>query len=167
MVEQYKVEKWIWTDADFEQMNWHDTRVYAVAFAADAYEIIFDIDYIFEWIHPTKGETYFRFWIAPATLVFENVYDIEMNLSETDFELDFVERKEPRKPKNAEFINRETEWLWLLEAQRGSIGFHSAGYKQYIRKNPVFGQAQSLEMDERGGISFHRGRLNENVSANK
>ena len=161
MLAEYEMEKWIWTGADFDQMGWHDSQVYAVAFLPEIFELTLDIDYIFEWVHPEPNETYFKFWVAPATLVFENVYDIKLELDEPDFELDAVERKDPRKPKNAEYIGRETEWLWNLEAHRGGIEFRSVGYKQYIRQKPIFGQAQKLETNIRGGISFYRGRLDE------
>jgi hypothetical protein len=159
MIKQYEIEKWIWTDADFEQMGWHDCQVYAVSFLLNTFELILDIDNIFEWIHPASNETYFKFWIAPATLVFENVYEIKMELDEPNFELDFIGREEPRKPHNADYINRNTEWVWNLEAHHGRMSFRSVGYKQYIRKNPILSQIQMLEMDERGGTSFQRGQL--------
>ena len=161
MVDDYELEKWIWTDADFEQMGWHDSKVYAISFLPDTFELAFDIDYIFEWVNPAQNETYFKFWVAPATLVFENVYDVEMEFDVPDFELNMIVRKEPQRSKNAEYIERDTEWLWSLEAHRGGIDFRSVGYKQFVRKKPVFSQAQILEMDVRGGISFYRGRIDE------
>jgi hypothetical protein len=159
MAKLYEVEKWIWTEADFEQMGWHDVQVYAVSFIPNTFELMLDIDYIFEWIHPAENDTCFKFWISPATLVFENVYGIEMALDEPYFELDAIERTEPRRPTNAEYIERDTEWQWNLEAHRGGMSFRSIGYKQYIRKKPVLSQLQTLEMGLRGGISFHRERL--------
>src|SRR4051812_16698612 len=114
MSQKYELEKWIWTEADFEQMGWHDARVHAVSFVRDEFEIVFDLDYILEWVHPTAGETYFKFWVAPVTLVFEKVYDIEMEFSEPDFELDYIDRKDPRRPKNADGLGQDTEWLWSL-----------------------------------------------------
>lgn len=159
MLDEYKIEKWIWTEEDFEKMGWHDTQVYAISFHAETYEIALDLDYIFEWVNPKANETYFNFWIAPATLVFENVYDIKMELDTTEFELDAVERTDPQRPKNAEYIKRENEWLWSLEAHRGGIEFRSVGYKQYIRRKPVFSKLQKLDSEIRGGISFHRGLL--------
>ena len=83
MPEDYTIEKWIWTEADFEVMGWHDNRIYALAFSADTFELILDIDYIFKWINPEPGETFFQFWTAPATLVFQNVYDVEFDILTT------------------------------------------------------------------------------------
>jgi hypothetical protein len=162
MVEKYKLEKWIWTEADFEKMGWHDVQIHAFAFMPKTFELVFDIDYILQWVQPDtkKNETYFKFWISPATLVFENIYDLKIEV-ESDFgiELQNVRREEPQKPKNAEYIDRETEWRWILEAQEGEISLRSVGYKQYLRKEPVLVRAQSLNLEDRGGFSFHRGQI--------
>jgi hypothetical protein len=80
MKQEYAVEKWIWTEADFEVMGWHDSQIHAMAFFPEEFELVFDIDYIFEWIDPQPNETYYKFWIAPATLVFKNIHDVEFDI---------------------------------------------------------------------------------------
>ncbi len=50
---QYILEKSIWTDLDFENMGWHDSRIHSVAFGEN-FELIFDIDYIFKWLSVGK-----------------------------------------------------------------------------------------------------------------
>ena len=161
MIEQYQVEKWIWTDADFDVMGWHDSNIYAVAFLYETFEFALDIDYIFQWVHPAENETYFKFWVAPSTLVFENVYDLKFDI-EIDFgsglEIASIERSEPKKIEAGDLKDRN-EWLWTIETHQGEISLRATGYKQYIRKKPVFGQSQIVEKDVRGEISFHRGRL--------
>ena len=163
MIEQYQVEKWIWTDADFEVMGWHESQVYAVAFFSETFEFALDIDYIFQWIHPTENETYFKFWVAPATLIFEYVYDLKFDI-EIDFggglEIDFIERTEPKKIEAGDFAGRD-EWRWIIGTHEGEINLRATSYKQYTRKQPVFGQSQAIETNVRGGISFQRGRLDE------
>ena len=62
MNETYEIEKWVWTEADFEKMSWHDSRVHAMAFLPDEFEIVFDIDYILKWICLGPDETNFKFW---------------------------------------------------------------------------------------------------------
>jgi hypothetical protein len=32
MKHEYKIEKWIWTEADFDVMGWHDSQIHAMAF---------------------------------------------------------------------------------------------------------------------------------------
>lgn len=159
MAEKYDLEKWVWTEADFEQMGWHDTRIHAIAFLPDSLEFALDIDYILQWINPAENETYYKFWVAPATLVFENVYDLQIDLEPfAGVEIQGIHREDPQKPKNAEYIGRDTEWRWVIEAQEGEISLRSVGYKQYFRSDPIFGRQQSLELSVRGGFSFNRGR---------
>jgi hypothetical protein len=159
MNELYKLEKWIWTEADFEAMGWHDSQIHALAFLPDEFEIVFDIDYILHWVHPKPDETYFKFWVAPATLVFENIYDLELDISsyKGNLEIDKIRREDERVPRNAQYIDKENEWLWCIECQEGEIRFRSVGYKQYIRTNPQFSTQQTLELKSRG-FSFVRSK---------
>ena len=158
MPEEYTLEKWLWTEADFEQMGWHDARIHAVAFASEAFEFALDIDYILQWIQPAEDEFY-RFWVAPATLVFENVHDVKFDLEPFEaVEIADLRRDDPQPPRNAQFIGRDTEWRWVVETHQGEISLRAIGYKQHIRREPVFGRAQSLDIAARGGYSFHRGR---------
>jgi hypothetical protein len=73
--------KRIWTNDDFDEMNWHDCYTHAFAFNSEKFEFILDIDYIFQWVSPKSSETAFKFLVSPASLVFENVYDIVFDLS--------------------------------------------------------------------------------------
>jgi hypothetical protein len=59
-METYKLEKSLLTDAEFENMNWHDSFIYALTLG-EKNELVFDIDYIFQWINPTKERNYFNF----------------------------------------------------------------------------------------------------------
>jgi hypothetical protein len=63
-IEAYKLEKTLWTDADFERMDWHDNPVHAIAFGPASRELSLDIDYIFKWEQPLPGEKHYRFWIS-------------------------------------------------------------------------------------------------------
>ena len=162
MIEQYQLEKWIWTDTDFDIMGWHDSNIYAVAFYPENFEFALDIDYIFQWIHPAENETYFKFWVTPATLVFEFVSELKMNVIDLQngLEIDSIERTEIRKFEEGELAGK-VEWNWMIETHQGGITFNSTGYKQFIRKKPSFGQSQVVEPNIRGEISFYRGRLDE------
>jgi hypothetical protein len=160
MSNHYELEKSIWDDGDFEQMSWHDVTIHGIAFGPGEYELSLDIDYIFSWVHPAEGETYFRFWVAPCTLVFENVYDLHLEADpygSTMLEVDHIRRNDPRAPKNAEFVGRGVEWQWTLECHNGEVSFRSVGFKQYVRSAPVLTQQQSLDLPLRGGYSFERG----------
>jgi hypothetical protein len=60
-------------------MGWHDSTIYGMALKNyDDFllaEIVFDIDYLFKWIHPEPPEQSFSFWISPCTLVFKRVFN--------------------------------------------------------------------------------------------
>ena len=72
------LERCVWTDADFEAMGWHDSCVHAVAVEDDGWSrLLLDLDYIVGIVRPEPPETALRFSVAPATLVFENVWDLE------------------------------------------------------------------------------------------
>ena len=69
-------------------------------------------------------------------------------------EIDCINRDNPKKPKNAEFIEKQVEFDWVIETQQGNITFTSIGFNQYVRKKPVLASTQSFDQKERGGISF-------------
>lgn len=149
---QFKLDKNIWTEADFDSMDWHDNPIHAMTFG-DHFEFILDIDYIFEWV--LKGKK-FIFWISPCTLVFDNVYDMTFDIGPTTpgLTIDFVTKANPQLPKNSEYINRDTEFDWTIEMQEGTISFKSVGFKQHVRQLPKLLRTQKLALEERGGLSF-------------
>lgn len=145
--------KIVWTENDFEQMEWHDNKIYAIAFAIEEHEISFDIDYILKWIDPKENENHFKFQLVPSTLVFRNVYDLNINLSLVDVIIEGIYRDNPTQPKNANMYD-QIEYDWTIETTNGEISFKSVGYKQYARQNPKLLDSQSIDLIERGGICF-------------
>ena len=160
MNEDYPLEKWFWTEADFDVMGWHDSQIHAMAFFPEEFEFALDIDYIFEWVDPQPNETYFKFWVARATLIFMNVHDVVFDIDSYngELEIDNITREDESPPSNAEFTEKDSEWLWRIECQEGEIRFRSAGYEQFIRTAPEFTQSQTLDRKD-GRISFARGRV--------
>ena len=154
-VEKYKLEKPVWTAADFEVMGWHDATIWSMAVVGEQFELLFDIDYILQWVHPVPPEQNFSFWVSPATLVFEGVQNVNI-----DIEIDYIEQIEVAD------INRDgpsalpngsmTNWKWLMELQQGKIEFEATRFTQYVRLHPRLGGKQVLDLTERGGISFDR-----------
>lgn len=148
---KYQLAKAIWTQEDFDEMGWHDSLVYGVSFNPE-FKLLFDIDYIFKWV--LEGESY-KFWISPCTLIFENCYDIRFDLGlSIPLEIQDLNRQNPKRPKNADQIGKETEFDWIMQTQQGEINFTSIGFKQYVKKEPVLLDVQTLGLEERGGVSF-------------
>jgi hypothetical protein len=154
----YNLEKTIWTQDDFEKMGWHDSNVYGFIFERNSEkftsDIVFDLDYIFEWIQPTEPEKYFSFWIAPCTLIFKDAFDlkIDIEIGQAEFELEIADLHLIAKTKN----ENEDIYEWNLEFQQGNISLKSHGFEQIVRKNAIYSNEQILDLEKRGGISFSR-----------
>jgi hypothetical protein len=140
----YELEKWIWTEKDFQQMGWHDATIYGLRLSEN---LELDIDYIFQWNQPDIEGFQFTFWVAPATLVFERPTDMTFDLTQSfddkwleidDIEMEIVDSKN----------------IWTIITQQGDISFKADSYKQIIRQKPTFQLGQGIPYDERGGIGF-------------
>ena len=121
-------------------MDWHDNSIYAIEFRENS-ELLIDIDYIIQWV--AKGKI-FKFWVAPATLIFKNVYDLKLESGGTDLIIMGIIRDNPQQPKNKNYIIEPFEYDWLIETTNGEISFKSVGYEQYLRKDPILSNTQKI-----------------------
>ena len=159
MAGDYILDKLVWDEGDFEEMGWHDATIYGIAFGPGEFEVCLDIDYIFKWVHPKGSDSGYQFWVCPCTVVFENVYDLRIEADPYGgpaMSIDEIRRTESRKPKNAENIGRDLEWLWSIDCHHGEVSFRSVGYKQYVRRAPVLLSRQAIGSEDRGGVCFDR-----------
>ena len=157
-----EVEKWVWTEEDFEFMGWHDVRIHAMSaheilvddsIHVSLGELLFDIDYILKW-HLTPDKHY-QFWVSPATLAFQNVWDLKIATEASggnDPTWDICDIH--RKAHTASVMGKPKAWSWNIELHGGMIDFFATGYEQYIRKEPALIQDQHFSFKERGGASF-------------
>ena len=150
----YQPEKCIWSERDFEVMGWHDARIWSMVADSDNFEFLIDIDYIFNWVHPGPGETYFKFWISPVTMVFENVFDVRIDIESQQGCIEVAELNlEVIGPtSNAKF----TEYRFKFECQEGVIEIKATGFQMYVRRAPSLLERQSFDLSTREGISFSR-----------
>lgn len=150
----YQLEKAIWTDNDFDVMGWHDATVWSMLAEPDTFEFAFDLDYIFEWIHPGPDETYFKFHVATVTMMFHNVYGVRINIEsqEGTIEVADLHRGDPVPTPNGKMTQRE----YRFACQEGEISLTATGYTMYVRSSPIHQQGQVLDIETRGGISFAR-----------
>ncbi len=144
--------KAIWTDADFDQMGWHDCAVHALAVEPAPPcpgRLLVDLDYIVEWVCPTPPATTYAFWTCPATLVFDQAWGLvsDINLQGFSFELslDALERSGPDEHGTFE---------WTLVGHEFSLTLGALGFTQYLRRPPIHSPNQRLSIGERGGLSF-------------
>lgn len=154
MTESYFLERAVWTDADFDSMGWHDATIHAIAFLPDTSELALDLDYILEWVEPSPSREASSFWVAPATFIFENAFEAEIQLHPLlDVTVQGLERRDPQ-PTRPGFAGPITAWQWLMDCNEGSITLRATGFRQIFRRAPIRVDRQSLLPAERGEVSL-------------
>ena len=155
----YVLDKNIWTHADYDIMGWHDATIYGMIFennGESTSNLVFDIDYIFQWVNPVQPDNHYTFQVAPCTLVFKNVIHLRMEI-DTDLILPLSFEIADLLLVSKEQIDANSYvYEWDMMLQEGFIRFKSEGFRQYVRTNPVHIASQSLEMSQRGGICFDK-----------
>jgi hypothetical protein len=147
--------KSVWSDADFDQMLWHDVTIHAVATHTEGLaenfqsRLLIDLDYIAAWVRPTSPDDGFSFWVSPATLVFDDVWDLAGNVDCQSCELTMNGLR--RLPLND---RRPDLPRWHIEGHEFDLKFHASGYRLYIRRAPVLTDEQTLSLAERDGLAF-------------
>ena len=152
----YELGKWQWNDSDFPTMGWHDSVIWSTAPDPENFEFLVDLDYIFKWVQPREGETYFKFWVAPVTMVFANAHSVKVALdsSQGSIEVADLYRENPKLTANGKL----TEHTYRFDCQEGEISLVSTGFSLFVRRAPSLLQTQCFTFQSRGGISFARER---------
>lgn len=154
MTDAYVLDRSRWTAADFDAMGWHDATIHGIAFRPDVWELALDLDYILRWVEPVAGESHYRFWVAPATLIFENVSAMRFQLEcQGAVSLQGIERGSPESTR-PDFKGPAQQWPWVLDCNEGEIALTATGYRQIFRQPPRLQAQQSLSLADRGGVSF-------------
>ena len=132
-----------WSDSDFDQMSWHDCRLYGLKLLNEAFEMSLDIDYILEWI-PVNNM--FRFSVSPCLIMFANVSDVRINLLYRKELLCFVSEIERSNKRLSP--NRKVEvWDYRIVCDVGNISFTSTGFQQKAISTPKLMETQDLNRD--------------------
>jgi len=142
-----------WTEADFDDLSWHDNVVHAIRVVEGEYgagQLILDIDYILEWLRDDSGGIAFR--IAPATLEFREVTNLKITLDYetptaglTPFSLDRIERRRERRDRYEAIL-----WTLAVNWPVGGITFEAKGFRQFLRGPAVVSSQQHLTVEARG-----------------
>jgi len=124
------MQKSLLDDADFSNISFHDNLIHAMTFGPDESAFLIDIDYLAEWISPDK-DGYYSFVIAPSTLVFKDIYDLQIDVvvkSVHTFDIYEINREEqpPKKGVNVTIYNYE-----IVLGHVGKISFSSTGFNMY------------------------------------
>ena len=129
------LKKLYWESKDFDDMAWHDCKLYGMAFNDLKHDLYLDIDYILQWINRPK-ENDFMFYVAPATFVFSRVHDLQCSIFSLDFVIDEVLQNNPKIVSVRGSENSFLEYEWSISLTKGEINFKSIGFEMFLRKLP-------------------------------
>ena len=151
-MDEYKLEKTVWSEQDFETMGWHDATIWAMVADTEKYEYAIDLDYIFKWVHPKNDEVYFKFWVAPVTMVFENADHIKIDIESRWGSIEFADlfMENPKLSPNEKFTSHD----YRFECQEGEISLQATSFKMYVRQTPKFISGKCFDLEKRGGVNF-------------
>src|SRR5579864_7598238 len=126
-----------WSTSDFDVMSWHDVHVYGFRLADvkpdyGTADIIFDIDYILEWI---KLDQKFMFAVAQASLRFHEAFYLRFSLDYkgptagmSPFTLAGIERRTITYPTGAQSF----EWGIDINWPTGKIELEAPAFTQVL-----------------------------------
>jgi hypothetical protein len=147
------LERHHWTDAQFEEMSWHDNHVHALEVRDGEHgagEFLLGLGYILECLPPEDGRYFFL--IAPARLHFRNVTNLR-------FAVDWATPSAALCPFSLAGITREAhEYTESMGTHRyaieinwpeGAISFVSGGFEQTLTGAVVRAGEQFLTYEER------------------
>lgn len=130
--------KKLWTDSEFKNMGWHDSRLYSIAFPDESLKFVLNIDYIFKWEEATK-----KFWVAPCILTFEDTLNLKIDIdfkNSTGIDIVSIGRDNKRLSPNGKIVI----WDYSIETDKGIISFESSGYQQKVISQPILSDSQTL-----------------------
>ena len=151
-MESFNLEKHVWTQDDFKKMGFHDSIIWSSFANPEKYEFSLDLDYIFKWVNPNGEDNYFKFWVSPVTMVFENVSNIKFDTESRQGNIQIVNLyiEDPELTPNGKLTTN----TFRFECQEGEISLKATGFKMYVRQTPILSKYQVLELDIRGGVNF-------------
>jgi hypothetical protein len=149
---------------DFDRVSWHDNAVYGLRLEIGDPErddwrsnLVIDIDHIVEWVRVDEGRMRFR--VAPATLTFHDVTDLQVAVDCGDtggqvalhaLSIDAITRERIVEQKVC-FDRPYYRWRIALNWPRGGeVRFGASDFTLALRAAPVLQDQQQLSPVERG-----------------
>ena len=152
-----------YTDADFDQLSWHDCHIWGVELRAGdpddgdwTSELALDLDFIVEWMCGVGGGGQFR--VAPATLVFHGVTDPKIDIDWGRSGCQTSLHPASIADVGRELIQEQRVYLdrpyyrWRIRLNwpdSSEIAFGAVGFIQTLRAEPVLSEKQCLSLRER------------------
>lgn len=157
------------TETTFAKLSWHDCHIWGMEFQTGdpdeddwTSDVVFNIDYIVEWLCGVDGVT--RFSVAPARLVFHGVTDLNVAIDwgrsgfqvvPTNVFIDRIRRERIAEGEQKVFLDQPYyRWTIALSAlTKGSIEFGAVGFTQRLLAEPVVSKHQHLTLRERNRLT--------------
>lgn len=146
-----------WYTADFDRMSWHDVHVHGfriVETGEGVADLVFDLDYILEWLGP-EADGHYRFRVAQAMLQFHDVSALRLAL---DYEAcsatpgPFLISRIAREPLRPDADGDDAgPWRWEIKViwPEGDLAFDSPGFSQWLVGEAVEQPEQWLRAEQR------------------
>jgi hypothetical protein len=141
-----------WTEADFDQMSWHDCHISSIGFDQSGEwqsDLLFGMDYIVEWLCGVDRTCHFR--IAPAVLRFTNVNNLIVH-----FALQFKQPLEIYSVERTDIsANGYTNYRWTIavqyypERKENYIQFDATGFVQELTGKVIESSSQHMTESQR------------------
>ena len=141
-----------WTEADFDQMSWHDCHIYSIAFDEVGewqIDLVLKMDFIVEWLCGTDKTCRFR--IAPAVLRFREIDKLNIHISLQSLvplEIYSVERTDIS-------LHGHQRFHWTIKVQcypeqkMNYIEFDATGFTQELLGGVIESSSQHLTTEQR------------------
>jgi hypothetical protein len=151
------------TSPEFADLSWHDNALYGLRLEVGDpsrgdwhANLVLDLDHIVEWLCGVDRQVRFR--VAPATLTFHDVTDLQIAIDCGDsggrialhaLSIDRVTRE--RIPDQKICLDRPY-WRWRIALnwpEGGAITFGASGFTQVLRAAPLVLDQQQLPPADR------------------
>jgi len=151
------------TEADFEQMSWHDCRLWKIEFEIGDFDeddwtadLSIGLDYILGGVCGIDVE--YAVTVAPAALVFHSVTDpkIAIDWGNSNHQVtihDVIMGEIRRSPVEKQYVHLDKPYYhWTIEIvwpEGGTITFGALGYTQTLLAEPVTQAKSYFSLSER------------------
>ncbi|MDP4254666.1 MAG: hypothetical protein Q8938_11720 [Bacteroidota bacterium] len=140
-MENYALMKKVWTNADFDELDWMGCQIHGMTIVKNrgwcVGDLVFDVDYIVEtrW-EDGPGQKKWS-WIAPATITFKEVNIAWMNSIMCDtisfgWDVLAIDRL------GVSFTSDGVDYYkWQIEMENGTILIDALSLEMVIRRKPI------------------------------
>jgi hypothetical protein len=134
-----------YTQDDLPSRGFHDCRITGIKWNDRHFSFTLVLDYIAEWVNPTETDKYYKFWICPAEMRFEDVDDVSIGLQWhrqiMECRIQHLQRRDQRHTPNGAI---QTRWEIDLAAPSGGISVWATCLSLAILGPPVLSETQNL-----------------------